>query len=133
MSEVGVASPRACEPKACNPQTPWENTALEGQFYFKTPPPVQVAAPVPAPAPLAPAAPVAPVAAQAPDPLAIDMLFWESIKSSQRHAEYQAYLNRFPAGIFVGLAKARVEEIKLAAAAPTPRPALARRRTSMRT
>lgn len=100
-----------------NRQTPWENTALEGQFYFKAPLPQVVAAPPPVarPAP-------EPVRAAAPDPLAVDMAFWESVKTSQRSGELQAYLTQFPNGVFAVLAKMRMDEIKTLAAAPPPKP-----------
>lgn len=94
-----------------NKQTPWENTALEGQFYFKSPPPVARPAPEPVPA-----------RAAVPDLLAVDMAFWESVKTSQRSGELQAYLTQFPNGVFAVLAKMRMDEIKMSAAAPPPKP-----------
>lgn len=94
-----------------NKQTPWENTALEGQFYFKSPPPVARPAPEPVPA-----------RAAVPDLLAVDMAFWESVKTSQRSGELQAYLTQFPNGVFAVLAKMRMDEIKMLAAAPPPKP-----------
>lgn len=93
-----------------NAQTPWENTALEGQFYFRAA--TQVAAPAPTPGPTHSAAPAA---APAADTASMELAFWDSIKSSARPAELQAYLDRFPNGIFSGLARAR-----LADAAPRP-------------
>lgn len=104
-----------------NQQTPWENTALEGQFYFKAPIPQVMAAPAPVarPAP----EPVL-VRSAAPDPLAVDMAFWESVKTSQRSGELQAYLTQFPSGVFAVLAKIRIDEIKTLAAAPPPKPVI---------
>ena len=102
-----------------NRQTPWENTALEGQFYFKAPLPQVVAAPPPV---ARPAPEPAPARAAAPDPLAVDMAFWESVKTSQRSGELQAYLTQFPNGVFAALAKMRMDEIKTLAAAPPPKP-----------
>ena len=64
-----------------NQQTPWENTALEGQFFFR--PPVAVAAPAAAATP-------ANSSAGRADPAALDLAFWDSIKASQRSAELQA-------------------------------------------
>ncbi len=40
--------------------------------------------------------------------LSDDRLFWESVKDSKDVTEINAYLEQFPHGIFVGLAKARV-------------------------
>ena len=102
-----------------NQQTPWENTALEGQFYFKAPLPLAVVVPPPVARPLPEPAPPRSVA---PDPLAVDMAFWESVKTSQRSGELQAYLTQFPSGVFAVLARMRVDEIKTLAAAPPPRP-----------
>lgn len=102
-----------------NQQTPWENTALEGQFYFKAPLPLVVVVPPPVARP--PPEP-APPRSVAPDPLAVDMAFWESVKTSQRSGELQAYLTQFPTGVFAVLARMRVDEIKTLAAAPPPKP-----------
>jgi hypothetical protein len=89
-----------------NQQTPWENTALEGQFYFK--PGVQLAAPLPNAAPAA-----APSAASqsAAEPVSLELAFWDSVKNSQRPAELQAYIERFPNGTFATLAKSRLQEL----------------------
>ena len=102
-------------------QTPWENTALEGAFFFKAAIPVVVAAPPPPPPPVIIAKPE-PVIVQPsrPDPIVIDMAFWESVKSSQRTGELQAYLTQFPSGVFAVLARMRIDEIKTLAAAPPP-------------
>ncbi len=104
-----------------NKQTPWENTALEGQFYFKAPLPQVVAVPPPVVRPLPEPAPVR---SAAPDPLAVDMAFWESVKTSQRSGELQAYLTQFPSGVFAVLARMRIDEIKTLAAAPPPKPVI---------
>jgi uncharacterized caspase-like protein len=98
-----------------NAQTPWENTALEGQFFFR-------------PALQAPAS-AGPVAVPAAAPsqgerLAIDLAFWNSVKDSTRPDELQAYLAQFPEGQFAALARARLAG-PLAAAVPLP-PAAAR-------
>lgn len=104
-------------------QTPWENTALEGQFFFKESETVASAPRLTEPAAARPTN---------FDPVSLDLAFWESVKTSQRPAELQAYLTRFPDGVFAVLAKARIEEMrtaqtptqgqKLAAVAPTPVP-----------
>lgn len=38
-----------------------------------------------------------------------EQLFWESIKDSPNRTDYQAYLDRYPNGIFAGIAASRVE------------------------
>ncbi|MES2879633.1 MAG: caspase family protein [Pseudomonadota bacterium] len=80
-----------------NQQTPWENTALEGQFFFKAP--VQVAGP--APAMVAPRP-------EGPDPVALEMSLWDNVKTATTAGELQAYLNRYPSGFFADVAKARM-------------------------
>ena len=105
-----------------NQQTPWENTALEGQFFFKAPvqkPAAAVAmaavkpAPVPAPAPSA-------ARTSGSESVAVEMAYWDSIKNSRRAAELQAYLSQYPNGLFASLAKARINEIRPNPAAETP-------------
>lgn len=97
---------------SANQQTPWENTALEGNFYFKKSPPPVVAT-------LAPAAQSAIQApSAAPSIMAVELAYWDSIKGSNRPFELEAYIEQFPNGAFVGLAKARLRELvrELAAA-----------------
>ena len=62
---------------------------------------------------------------------AADLAFWESIKDSTNPAEYEAYLQAFPDGIFAPLARARVRLYRQRpaesepAAPPEPAPAQA--------
>jgi WD40 repeat protein len=85
-------------------QTPWENTSLEVEFYFR-PLATQVAAePPPAPS----------------NPLAIELAFWDSIKSSGAWADFDAYLRKYPAGQFTELARNRLVALR-----PPPPPAAA--------
>ena len=41
---------------------------------------------------------------------AIELVFWESIKDSPRAADYEAYLEQYPDGSFVALARARLDQ-----------------------
>jgi Caspase domain len=91
---------------SANQQTPWENTALEGNFYFQKSAPV-VAAATPAPIPVPPQAP----APSLPSMMAIELAYWDSIKTSNRPFELEAYIEQFPTGSFVGLAKARLRAV----------------------
>jgi adenylate cyclase len=52
-----------------------------------------------------------------PDPQAVELVFWESIKDSLRAADYEAYLDQYPEGAFIALARARLDELN---AASTP-------------
>ena len=39
-----------------------------------------------------------------------DLAFWQSVQTSKNPAEYQAYVNAFPHGVFVEVAKTRIKE-----------------------
>jgi len=80
-------------------QLPWENTSLEVDFYFR-PLETQVAS--------EPAA---------PNPLTIELAFWESIKGSTEWSDYDAYLRKYPDGQFVDLARNRLLALR-----PPPAP-----------
>ena len=103
-------------------QTPWENTALEGQFYFK---PVALAA-------LAPAA-AGPAIPEASDSVRLELSLWETVKNSGSASELQTYLTRYPQGVFTQVAQSRLlglqAAVKAAAiaapAAPAPSAAVA--------
>ena len=85
-------------------QIPWENSALEGQFYF-----------VPAPA-VIPAPPPPPSVVDSPNP---DALFWESVRNSKSPDDYSSYLKQFPKGIFADLAIKKLTELRaMIASAP---------------
>lgn len=84
-----------------NQQIPWENTALEGQFSFSAQP-----------------------ALGHPDTAALDLAFWESVKSSNSSADFQAYLSQYPAGAFAGLAQARFAQLKAAELSKASAPAV---------
>ena len=51
-------------------------------------------------------------AAPASDPQAVEIEFWDSIKNSTVANEYEAYLEQYPEGSFVALARVRLEAIK---------------------
>ncbi len=53
---------------------------------------------------------------------AAEIAFWETIKDSTDPAEYKAYLQAFPEGIFAPLARARIRLYRQAAPAPKPEP-----------
>ena len=55
--------------------------------------------------------PAKPAMAAAPDPKSVELVFWDSVKDSLRAADYQAYLQQYPAGDFATLARARLAEM----------------------
>ncbi len=95
--------------RATRDQVPWEQSALEGEFYFRTPAVQPVAAPAPA------------LAAAPPPPPALDpeALFWDSVRGSESEAEISAYLEKFPTGLYASLARNRLAQLKQARAAKT--------------
>jgi len=50
------------------------------------------------------------VSAQAANIDPADIAFWQSVQDAKNPAEYQSYLNAFPNGVFVDLAKVRIQE-----------------------
>ena len=100
-------------------QTPWDSSSLTGPVVLKE---VTMVAPVapatPAPAPAEP--PAGGSSQQA------ELLFWDSIKSSDNPATFQAYLTQFPNGVFAGLARAKITELESAGSDPTETQSAAR-------
>jgi uncharacterized protein YgiM (DUF1202 family) len=100
-------------------QTPWDSSSLTGPVVLKE---VTMVAPVapatPAPAPAEPSAGGSSQQAE--------LLFWDSIKSSDNPATFQAYLTQFPNGVFAGLARAKITELESAASDSTETQSAAR-------
>lgn len=82
-------------------QIPWESSSLTGDFFF-----IRTAAPGIA------AATAAPAAAAAPDPAAIELAYWESIKDSRNREDFRAYLAKYANGNFAALARNRLHDIE---------------------
>jgi hypothetical protein len=74
-------------------------------FYFV--PPVMTPPPVLAPPP--------PQASSAPDPKTLDLAFWESVRGSSDIADYKAYLEQFPSGVFAAIARNKIAAMSVAA------------------
>lgn len=90
--------------KANHLQVPALYDQAIGEFFFW--PSTQGAEPLPAP-----------VALVAVDTLANDRAFWESVKDSRNPGELQAYLSRYPDGLFASLAQTRLGGLAPPAAA----------------
>lgn len=96
-------------------QTPWESSSLTGQFYFTTPPALVTPAPAQA------------VSQQ--DNGAVELEVWRGAQRLDTEAAYRAYLDQYPQGRFVALAKAATAKLKQGqkppptAAAASPEPA----------
>ena len=89
-------------------QIPWEETSLEGDFYF-----------LPAGTGESPATP----ATSGDDPASgtDETVYWESVRGSDDPAELRAYLERYPGGAFTELAGLRIEALESEAAAAESR------------
>jgi uncharacterized caspase-like protein len=88
-------------------QTPWDSSSLTGPVILAEPVALVTPATPPAASPEAPGTGGSTNANQQ-----AELLFWDSIKSSENPATFEAYLKQFPYGIFAGLAQAKLGELK---------------------
>ena len=84
-------------------QVPWDHSSLLSEFYFQ--PPIAEPAPESESIAMSPEPPSTP--APRIDP-ALEALFWETIQTSTATADYEAYLEQFPDGVFAPLARNRL-------------------------
>ncbi len=82
-------------------QMPWDSSSLIGDFFFR------------------------PSTGQVPESAAtgaaaLELAFWNSVKDSNRAADFEAYLNRFPSGTFAELARNRLSAMNAPAPGPAP-------------
>ena len=111
--------------KTSNQQTPWESSSLiGGDFYFKTVVKVESTASgqqvtvttdgVPQVQSLTGGSTSQATAGVAPPPVvirndsSIELVFWDSVKDSGSKRMLEAYIDRYPEGIFVDLAKLKI-------------------------
>ena len=86
-------------------QIPWDASSLEGEFYFK-----------PAASAVAANEKTSP---PAPPQIDGDALFWDSIRNSKNPRDFDAYLAKFPNGVFAELARNRLIELGATPSAST--------------
>ena len=91
-------------------QLPWVNTSLIGEYKLN---------PLSAPETSAKDTPAAPVGMLADPKQAQENLLWESAQHSNLGADYQAYLDAFPGGVFAQMAKNRIASVEAARVSPT--------------
>lgn len=85
-------------------QQPWFDTSpIEGNFQFR---------PRSGAAPEVPIAASGAEAARPADPTADERAFWESVRDSRSSAELNAYLTRYPNGIYRDVAQSRLEQLR---------------------
>lgn len=84
-------------------QEPWMEGSIEGDFYFRGGPSGEGKTQAPA------------------DPLSLEVAFWESVRDSRDSRDLQAYIDKYPKGQFIPLAKVRIEGLlTLALKDPVP-------------
>jgi uncharacterized caspase-like protein len=94
-------------------QWPREDNSLTTKFYFAPAVAVDVVAPSAGPTPASEGAAAAPVDKE--------VVFWHSIENSTNASDYQAYLDQYPNGSFVALARSRMDGLKTKTAEATTR------------
>lgn len=81
-------------------QVPWENSSLTGEVVLV--PKLNQATPV------AKARPQSGAAGN----VAMELAYWDSIKTAKTAAYYQAYLAKWPNGVFASIARIRIEDLR---------------------
>jgi len=95
-------------------QVPWENSSLTGQFYFNPDNSKTAETETVKTAALQPAQTRAPEIRRQVMVVAdstLEHTFWVSIKDSNDKLQFQAYLDKFPTGVFSYLAKAKIKAL----------------------
>jgi formylglycine-generating enzyme required for sulfatase activity len=98
----------AVRSKTQGKQIPWESSSLEGDFYFS--------ASVPKPDA------IKSNTSPAFDPASIELSFWESIKNSGDADDFKAYLEKYPGGAFVALARNKIRSLETSSKPPATNP-----------
>jgi len=95
-------------------QRPWVAENLDADFYF-VPAPSQPPPPPPQVALQTPNQPTRGLSLPGPipEPGSPEIVFWQTIENSRNPADYQAYIQQFPRGIFVPLARVRLASFSL--------------------
>jgi carboxyl-terminal processing protease len=90
-------------------QTPWETSSITGDFSFVRG--TGVARPAPAPS-----------ATDAARDKELELAFWNSVKDSTNPAMFRSYLQQYPRGTFVPIAKTKISDLEAKAAPASPPP-----------
>lgn len=102
LEQVFKETSRNVLAKTNNRQRPWALTSIQGDFYFL--PPDSVSGPnIKKPRP-----------GNNVSQGALDLAFWDSVKGSEDKALYSAYIDEFPEGKFVSLAKIELAKLQQA-------------------
>jgi peptidoglycan hydrolase-like protein with peptidoglycan-binding domain len=94
-------------------QVPWDSSSLRGEFYFNPRAAVHSLDATIEPQAIPNINPQNP--GSSPDIFDLrqaDLSFWNAIVASRKAADFDAYLQAFPSGIFAGLARSRLEDLR---------------------
>lgn len=87
-------------------QIPWESSSLRENFYFNKQSSgpsrsIQIVSNTPVTSPVS-------ISTRS----SAEIVFWESIKDSQNAAYFKAYLDKYPTGLYAGIANIKLSELK---------------------
>ena len=99
VEEVFKSARRKVLSQTRRKQTPWESSSLTGDFFFKT-------------GGSGEGGDSAPETASGDGQRLAELSYWDSVKDSGDAKALQSYLQRFPDGIFVDLAKLKLEGLE---------------------
>jgi carboxyl-terminal processing protease len=102
LAEVFRAVRKSVLKETNQKQTPWDSWSLTDPYYFIPPRDTAEAAP-------------------SKPSEQFELAFWDSIKNSNNAADFQAYLDQYPAGSFVALANNRLKALSTAKVAESDR------------
>jgi hypothetical protein len=91
-------------------------------FAVKAAPVAAMATPAAAAATSVPPVPIAPTSPADPTSSGVEIMFWESVRSSSDPADFRAYLEQYPQGRFAALARNRLAALGHAPAPAKPGP-----------
>jgi carboxyl-terminal processing protease len=95
-------------------QIPWDSSSLTAPFYFKPGTAAQTFTTASQPSASKPTTPYS---------LEADKAVWDGIRDSKDASDYRAYLNQYPNGLFVSIAKSRLAQYGDGAARDAQQPA----------
>ena len=98
-------------------QVPWVNEAIVGEIYLASPPKI-VEAPVKAIQNPTPSINLA--MQQSANNTAQEIAFWNSVKDSKVREVLELYINKYPEGVFVEIARANIRNLGTRPQLPTP-------------
>ena len=100
LEEVFKLTAKQVADRTGGKQDPWFHSSIKGDFYFR---PDNSSTMATAPAHTTP---------PAPESQNAEVLFWQSIMNNDNPAMFRAYLNQYPTGSFVDIARIKIEALE---------------------